>query len=161
MNWTPEAVADLKRLWIDEELKCGPIIAYLEEHHGMMGLTRNAVAGKVSRLHLPPHRSSASSERNSRPTPGLAPVIPPSARQSVNGITLSPSAVELPMVVKKAALPAVRVPIFDHFTIMDLKDRSCRWPTNDNTTDMRYCGRSGFPYCRQHRELAWVRPKRF
>jgi GcrA cell cycle regulator len=153
MSWTDERVERLSKLWL-EGRSASQIAAELG-----LGVTRNAVIGKVHRLGLA----------------GRAKTVAPTAavRAKTKIATEAPAAVEPPtsltesvVVPLRPALPAARdagevaLPPTERVTIMDLRETSCRWPMGDPShAEFRFCGaRTGIgdgPYCAAHARLAF------
>ncbi len=154
MSWTDERVELLSKLWL-EGRSASQIAAELG-----MGITRNAVIGKVHRLGLA----------------GRAKVVPPptaTVRAKVKApAATAPEAAQNsdaePVIVRlRAAAPARAVPVEDvllpateRVTIMDLRETSCRWPMGDpSQAEFRFCGaKTGIgvgPYCAAHARLAF------
>lgn len=158
MNWTDERVEKLTKLWADG-LSASQIAAQLG------GVTRNAVIGKVHRLNLPgrtktgggsaprPKRQQTaarpSSSFNSRP-------VPRAVSRSGSAAALS---VESEAVEQMEEARDVVVPIARRLTLVELTERTCKWPVGDPLhDDFYFCGsESGdsTPYCRYHARLAF------
>jgi GcrA cell cycle regulator len=151
MSWNDERVELLSKLWL-EGRSASQIAAELG-----LGVTRNAVIGKVHRLGLSgrvkmPVPQAAGRLRTRiasklEDTAPLAPIEPAlKAAEAATGTPVRPSA-------------DVVIPFSTRVTIMDLRDTMCRWPLGDPTSvDFRYCGsRSGplGPYCEEHAQLAF------
>ena len=148
MSWTDERVEMLKRLWA-EGLSASQIAGELGE------VTRNAVIGKVHRLSLSGRAKAAGGPRPRRPR---APRAPRSPRTSIIGNT----ALKLdraPQPRRLQAIEDVVVPIPLRTPILDLNEKTCRWPIGDPTEeDFCYCGhepRDSGPYCEYHSRLAF------
>ena len=149
MSWNDERVELLSKLWL-EGRSASQIAAELG-----LGVTRNAVIGKVHRLGLSgrvkmpaqPLANRLRARSAAKPEDGAA--LPPEP-------TLKPIEPALPMAPRTAE---VVIPFSTRVTIMDLRDTMCRWPLGDPTSaDFRYCGhRSGplGPYCDEHAQLAF------
>jgi GcrA cell cycle regulator len=135
-EWTDDKVDTLKRLWA-ANLSQAEIAAEL-------GVTRNAIAGKISRLKLTRSPSTRqprkpSPPRPKRPNPALAwanrpkpEPLPPEPKFNGQGVQL-----------------------------VDLTNATCRWPFGSvGTDDFCFCGvpTADFvgnrPYCREHTNLA-------
>lgn len=144
--WNDERVARLKVLWA-EGLSCSKIAAELG------GATRNAVIGKVTRLGLdkrgktPARRGSNRVEaRNRQRSSRVAAHMPRRVAQAL--------APELPALPEEdpRSLPPLR-------TFDELKPNECRYPTG-NGAAMRFCGRDGHPWCRQHEQVVYTPVRR-
>ncbi len=182
MSWTDERVETLKKMWGD-----GQSASQIAKELG--GVTRNAVIGKVHRLGLsnrvggkpdedeavaapemPGVEAAAPEPRAAEPRPAEArPTIPP------GGATVTP----LP--IRKAIIPAgqplppqpsaneispeVLASVREvekhakRLTLMELTERTCKWPIGDPATDdFWFCGlptQAGKPYCDAHVGVAF------
>ena len=165
MPWTDERVETLKKLWTDG-LSASQIAARLG-----MGVTRNAVIGKVHRLNLsgrqPVQRNAAPRATRKGPrepsAPGVRPTGTPSmptagatALKSYAQPHVSPRAQPLP---EPKPLRLVDLPKDGRITILHLNDKTCKWPIGDPThEDFCFCGhgpREGSPYCEYHARIAY------
>lgn len=114
--WTPEKAAELTRL-MRTKRTAGEIAA-------VMGISRNAVIGKMNRL------KPTYSSKKRPPKPGAR------AR-----------AVPIPAQPKTKPSPTLTL------GMMDLQEESCRFPLNDDHKAMLFCGRQAAPessYCAEH-----------
>ena len=154
MSWTDERVEQLSKLWL-EGRSASQIAAELG-----LGITRNAVIGKVHRLGL------AGRAKVVAPQPAAARLKAKAQAAAPEGVKLGADAE--PMVVPlRTALPTstapvaeVGLPITERVTIMDLRETSCRWPMGDpSQAEFRFCGaKTGIgagPYCATHARLAF------
>ena len=154
MSWNDERVELLSKLWL-EGRSASQIAAELG-----LGVTRNAVIGKVHRLGLsgrakvPAHAAMP----RSRPKP----VKPTTDRSPVPIAAAIQASAELDAATAVSVLRPVAdvvVPFCTRVTIMELRDTMCRWPIGDPpSADFRYCGsRTGDtgPYCADHARLAF------
>ena len=150
MPWTDERVELLKKLWTDG-LSASQIAARLG-----MGVTRNAVIGKVHRLNLsgrPPVQRNAA--------PGVRPTGTPSMPTAGSAALKTYAAPQLrpqPLPEPKP-LRLVDLPKDGRITILHLSDKTCKWPIGDPThEDFCFCGhgpRDGSPYCEYHARIAY------
>ena len=159
MSWTDERVELLRQLWLD-----GRSASQISAELGL-GVTRNAVIGKVHRLGLSGRAKSASPaapRARQRSTP--APRAPMASRSSgggpvVRGNTALAYAIETAVDIKPVFHEEVVVPMSLRVTIVDLKEAMCRWPLGDPTTqEFRYCGIQSAgtgPYCSHHGRMAY------
>lgn len=155
--WTDERVEQLKKLWSDG-LSASQIAAQLG------GITRNAVIGKVHRLGLSGRtKTLTTAPRNSRPKmrPGGG-----LARPSIQPLVFGANALKRDVAPEGAPerAPAVAIPFpapspEGRVTILQLSERTCRWPEGDPaTSDFKFCGAqtaSGLPYCPYHCAIAY------
>lgn len=159
--WTAERVERLRILWAE-----GRTASQIAAEMG--GVTRNAVIGKVHRLHLPGRvKSPVAAPARSRKTPARAPTRPLGAgrsrRPSVQGNTAL--AAEAPPGADPLPRPTpgprddVVVPMSERVGIMELRESMCRWPLGDPMKpEFRFCGARtniGTPYCGHHARLAY------
>jgi GcrA cell cycle regulator len=145
--WPPERVERLKSLF-GAGLSCSRIA-------NEIGVTRNAVIGKVNRLGLSrpkglPARKSDGGERK----------LPPWRLKVISQHQLL---ARLP----RAPLPRLEdIAIFDGrgCSLLELSVGKCRWPINEPGEDnFCFCGNAqlaGFPYCVGHARIAYKSPGR-
>ena len=164
MAWTDDRVEKLKELWA-EGLTASQIAKALG------GVSRNAVIGKVHRLGLSNRSNAAKPAINdapepSTPKPAAAPIAvdeePPvtehkSKPAEVVEEAISPPAVETPNPV--AALAAEVERSARKLSLLELNERTCKWPIGDpSTTDFYFCGlpcAPDKPYCQAHVAVAY------
>ncbi|MEM6740187.1 MAG: GcrA family cell cycle regulator [Pseudomonadota bacterium] len=182
MSWTDERVETLKRMWGE-----GQSASQIAKELG--GVTRNAVIGKVHRLGLsnrnggggaetPPGKAEAIADAPKaaasaqvdvaeapKPAPETAEEAPapaptPPRRQIIpagqplppqpSANEISPEALASVREVEKSALK---------LTLMELTERTCKWPIGDPATDdFWFCGlpvQPGKPYCEAHVGVAF------
>jgi GcrA cell cycle regulator len=140
--WTSPRVERLKALWA-EGLSASEIAERLS------GVTRNAVLGKLYRLHLLGGRKALPG--TSGPKPGRQRTV----RQVRDRTPDRP-----PRPVRPAAAPAAWAELPGEVARLDaLRPHQCHWPIGDpKAEDFAFCGRwmhSG-PYCDAHRQVAYV-----
>jgi GcrA cell cycle regulator len=138
--WTAERVALLKR-GFDEGLSCREIAVDI-------GVSRNAVIGKLSRLNLT--REARSDEprpvRKSSPRARRARTV----RRQLQMLR-----------AEYGEAPAADEPIVNGHccSLFELDNSRCRWPVDTpETSDLRFCGNrpvEGLPYCPGHARLAY------
>lgn len=141
-NWPPEREQTLRHLWEVEGLSSGDIA-------WQMGLTRNAVIGKVTRLKLvkrvtkvaprmkPPVQRKPPSTRFGQIRPKLLPEPLPGDLQRLSGAAWSP-------------LPGTQPVALD-----DLSVGMCRWPIGEGRPFL-FCGTAAGAgvYCHHHHALS-------
>ena len=141
-TWTQERVEQL-RSYVNAGLTCGQIADEI-------GVTRNAVIGKIHRLGLAPGRTAGRPARD-RPPRDRRPRL----------FTQRPL---LRLVYAQA--PAVETPIesAQRCSLLELAQGSCRWPINDpGNADFAFCGNDSHPglsYCAGHARMAYRFPAR-
>jgi len=156
MSWTDERIERLKKLWSDG-LSASQIAAELG------GVTRNAVIGKVHRLHLSGRvkATNATTQRNRKAARPAAAAARPVARTVVTtrGNLQVVQTVETEEVIAYRPAEEVVVPISRRISIMDLREGTCRWPLGDPLApDFVFCGGDcdiGKPYCTAHASVAF------
>ena len=182
MSWTDERVETLKRMWTE-----GQSASQIAKELG--DVTRNAVIGKVHRLGLSnrsgaqaapaakekaaPARAKAKAEPKveAKPAPevksapGRATEIPPPAPVNLR-TKIIPAGQPLPPQpsaneISPEALASVREveKKAKKISLMELTERTCKWPIGDPATDdFWFCGlgvQSGKPYCEAHVGVAF------
>jgi len=181
MSWTDDRIDSLKRLWGDG-LSASQIATQLG------GISRNAVIGKVHRLKLESRIAKPTLEAAGReavpehvlppapPAPVPAPprlvvampVAPRASAPAPSGpIAAGPIATSVvpPVAAAQNAIAAVSctgaeiVPITRNLTLVQLSERTCKWPLGDPlSNEFRFCGnhsRDSSPYCAYHARLAF------
>lgn len=179
MSWTDERVETLKTMWAE-----GKSASQIARELG--GVTRNAVIGKVHRLGLS-NRGPNGERLDDAEACGqdeavsIAPevdapveITPPEAAQSrprealattprakppvaTNGQPLPPAGSEIsPEALANLAEVAKKA---RRLTLMQLTERTCKWPIGDPATDdFWFCGLPcvpGKPYCDTHVAVAF------
>jgi GcrA cell cycle regulator len=161
--WTEDRVDLLKKLW-SEGLSASQIAARLGQ-----GVSRNAVIGKVHRLGLAGRAPSTRSATPRAPKVdgvrggarnGSAPTLAGSAALKT-AYRPAPLARPTPLPEPKP-LVLVDLPQGGHITILQLSDKTCRWPIGDPGNDgFCFCGhgpKENSVYCAYHYERAYQPP---
>jgi len=164
MNWTDERVELLKKLWA-EGLSASQIAAQLG------GVSRNAVIGKVHRLKLSGRgRATAAPTRQKKAVQqgtGSAKQAPRAASAARHGTSsIGATALQVQFDAEPVARPLARtetesvvVPISRHLRLVELTERTCKWPNGDPLSeDFHFCGNDAAesgPYCKYHARLAF------
>jgi GcrA cell cycle regulator len=135
-TWTAERVALLKS-YVNTGLSCGQIADEI-------GVSRNAVIGKINRLGLSRGRSAAAPRtRVGAPMRRLQGFTPRQAFQAL----LAPESVAEEVV---SAQPC---------SLLDLAPGNCRWPISTvGNADFTFCGNTnaaGMSYCAGHARMAY------
>jgi GcrA cell cycle regulator len=152
-TWSPERVA-LLRNFVGAGLTCSQIAAEI-------GVTRNAVIGKIHRLGLGPGRPAAA--------PGRA--CPPRTRRprfSSQRHMLRLVRADTTTADGAALEAALLVDSGQRCSLLELAQGKCRWPVGDQTgasgaANFVFCGNEaveGFSYCAGHARLAYRTPER-
>lgn len=153
-TWTEDRVQNLKTLWSDKGLSATQIAI-------RMGVSRNAVLGKVHRLGLPgraapripePRRAPAARPKASKPQP----------RQQLNfrrADTARPSKPDVSLRVISRLVVSKDIPEPLRLDLLDLQQDSCRWIYGDpKEPGFHFCGHAkaaGAPYCSFHAARAF------
>jgi GcrA cell cycle regulator len=163
--WTEERVELLKKLWA-EGLSASQIAGRLA-----LGVTRNAVIGKVHRLNLSgratqPRNTAPRTARKSPREPsalGRSPSMPTAGANALKPyaqIHAAPRPIALP---EPKPLRLIDSAKDGRITILHLTDKTCKWPIGDpNKEDFCFCGhgpRDGSPYCEYHARMAYQPPQ--
>ncbi|MEL6277467.1 MAG: GcrA family cell cycle regulator [Pseudomonadota bacterium] len=166
MSWTDERVEKLKELWA-EGLTASQIAKALG------GVSRNAVIGKVHRLGLSNRTQMGKTTTVEINEPATPPKPEPTAPRAVEPETPAPApsarataaeAEIAPEVVEQAPNPlAVLAAEVERsarkLTLLELNERTCKWPIGDpSTDDFYFCGlpcAPDKPYCEAHVAVAY------
>jgi GcrA cell cycle regulator len=162
MNWTDERVELLRKLWSDG-LSASQIAAQLG------GVSRNAVIGKVHRLKLSSRgRATAAPARQKKAVHAATAVkqapraaAPMRAMPASIGATALQTQFEVEPIARHVVRPVenVVVPISRRLQLIQLSERTCKWPNGDPLTeDFNFCGNEAAetgPYCAYHARIAF------
>jgi GcrA cell cycle regulator len=175
MSWTDERVEALRVMWTD-----GKSASQIAKELG--GVTRNAVIGKVHRLGLSNRVGGADrEEENGTPEPVVdgpepehapeAPAAPPAAprpagkdpappaRPKPPGQIVPPQPAPSEISAEALANLAEVAKKARRLSLMQLSERTCKWPVGDPATDdFWFCGLPtvpGKPYCDTHVAVAF------
>jgi len=159
MSWTTERVELLKKLWGDG-LSASQIAGELG------GVTRNAVIGKVHRLGLSGRAKTTTTAPKARrkktspaaQTGSAAPTAKPTSHGSA-ALKLDTAPIAEAAPAAKPQPVAELVPMSKRASILELTERTCKWPIGDpSKDDFYFCGRvseTGVPYCAHHCKIAY------
>lgn len=155
--WTDERVELLRKLWADG-LSASQIAAQLGS------VSRNAVIGKVHRLKLSGRgRATAAAPRVKKAAAPVQSRVVKTQVTRVVAATSGANALKLQFDAQPVARyrPAedVVVPIQRKLMLVQLTERTCKWPNGDPLSeDFNFCGaespESG-PYCGYHSKIAF------
>lgn len=175
MSWTDDRVEVLKTMWGE-----GKSASQIAKELG--GVTRNAVIGKVHRLGLsnratpskaktdkvttkekasPSVKKAAPKQdaKNAEEPPKPRLPIPPRKPIIIAGQPLPPQPSANEVSVEALAKVAKVEKKAKKLTLMELTERTCKWPVGDPATDdFWFCGLSveqGKPYCEAHNSVAF------
>jgi GcrA cell cycle regulator len=148
-TWTTERV-DALRQYFAAGLSCGQIAREI-------GVTRNAVIGKMNRLGLTRPRELVARqvrERTARPKSPMREIWRRERRASVSE--------QQRLLVEAYAEPRLpeEIPIRNGrgLSLLELPRDGCRWPISAPDADFCFCGSEpvkGLPYCVGHARLAY------
>jgi len=152
-TWTPERIEQL-RSFVVTGLSCSQIAAEI-------GVSRNAVIGKIHRLGIGPGRPAAARARVCPPR-AQRPRLPPQRKLMQLMFGGAPD-----VGAEEAAAP-VLVESARCCPLLELAHGECRWPVGDSAGNTRaadfvFCGNAaiaGFSYCVGHARMAYRVPAR-
>jgi GcrA cell cycle regulator len=140
-TWTTDRVERLKSC-LDAGFSCAEIAREI-------GVTRNAVIGKISRLKLTRVKDAMSGRRERRLAPGLQRPRIVTQHQILMALRATPQ----PSPQEPAAGNGHRC------SLLELGQEKCRWPINEpGADDFCFCGDqpvNGLPYCPAHARIAY------
>lgn len=150
MGWTEESVAELCRLW-EKGLTANEIAKRL-------GVTKNAIVGKVHRLCLKARPSPIKSKTDENEAPAVEveenSVVVDPVEETINEVVVVEDVVEEK--TKKMEKGKIK--------LIELDSHTCRWPVGDpRDEDFGFCGkkvRVGQTYCDEHSAIAYVKSVR-
>jgi GcrA cell cycle regulator len=143
-TWTPDKVDQLRNCVV-AGLTCSQIAAQI-------GVTRNAVIGKISRLGLSQARSTATRSHPPRPR----------RQRHSSRLLLRLLCAEEPGAADEVRLAVGAVDSTKICSLLELSEGKCRWPINEpGAADFAFCGNEsikGFSYCGCHARMAYRFP---
>jgi GcrA cell cycle regulator len=149
-RWTPERVEQL-RSFVVTGLTCSQIAAEI-------GVTRNAVIGKIHRLGLAPGRPAGASARS---CPPRADRPRPTGQRARLRLLFADGAPAADIAAVPDGIDSVKP-----CSLIELAHGTCRWPIAEaagNGADFVFCGNqapAGLSYCAGHARLAYRAPGR-
>ncbi|MGH6672002.1 MAG: GcrA family cell cycle regulator [Xanthobacteraceae bacterium] len=160
-TWTPERVEQL-RSFVVTGLTCSQIAAQI-------GVSRNAVIGKIHRLGLAPGRPPGGSARSCPPRARHPRAASQRRRLRLmwsQGAEVGDGA-STDMQASNAAVAPGAVQSARPCSLLDLASGTCRWPLSEPATnreiDFSFCGNAaidGLSYCVGHARMAYRAPAR-
>jgi GcrA cell cycle regulator len=146
-TWTAERIEQLRHC-IASGLTCSQTAAEI-------GVSRNAVIGKIHRLGLSPARPAGASARS----------CPPRARHpriSPNSRLFRLIGAQAPRIASDTAAEPAPIDSAQRCSLLEIAQDKCHWPIGDpHATDFAFCGNeavSGFSYCAGHARMAYRFP---
>lgn len=145
MGWTDESVERLRQMW-SEGLTANEIAKKL-------GVTKNAIVGKVHRLCLTARPSPIKSKENE--------ALSEDIEQTGTNAAMSADLFENTSAAGKSTSTNKKI---ENIKLVDLDSHTCRWPIGDpRDEDFCFCGkkvRTGQTYCDEHSQMAYVKATR-
>jgi GcrA cell cycle regulator len=139
-TWTSERV-DLLKSYVEAGLSCAQIA-------GEIGVTRNAVIGKISRLGLSRGRRAAGPMKHTAQWSRRPAML--NRRRIFRALYT-----EVPLLTEQQEIVASP----DRCSLLDLAEDKCRWPLGDpEARDFSFCANCSVPrlsYCAAHARLAY------
>ena len=153
-TWTSERIELLKRC-LHAGLSCGQTAREI-------GVTRNAVIGKMNRLGLSRPKDVIGRQLEQRRAARLArPKTPRTWRSKRPRLNIFAQHEMLMVAFRRPQPPAEDIPIYNGrgCTLLELSQGKCRWPiSNPGAEDFCFCGNEpvkGLPYCLGHARIAY------
>jgi len=144
-TWTAERIEQL-RACVGNGMTCSQIAAAI-------GVSRNAVIGKIYRLGLSSGRPAGARARAN---------CPPRARHSRGPTQRRLLRLAYAQAAIDETLPDISVISAHPCSLVDIAARQCRWPIGDPaSTNFLFCGNdaiNGFTYCVGHARMAYRLP---
>lgn len=136
-TWTAERVESLRNHFA-AGLSCRQIAAEI-------GVSRNAVIGKLSRLGLTREKTNGEA-RPRKPRERRGRSVPRLQYEMLRQVYDEPPFAEAPVISEQRC------------SLFELTKERCRWPVNSETEAFSFCGNTplgGLPYCAGHTRLAY------
>jgi len=147
-TWTAERIEQLRHCVVNG-LTCSEIAAEI-------GVSRNAVIGKIHRLGLSTGRPAGASARNHPPRAHRPRA---STQRRLLRLAYAEAADGSEPILLGAAVDSAQP-----CSLAELSERKCRWPLGDPAAaDFAFCGNdaiTGFAYCAGHARMAYRTPER-
>jgi GcrA cell cycle regulator len=147
-TWTTERVEQLQK-YVMAGLTCSQIAAEI-------GVTRNAVIGKINRLGISPGRRPGALPGQVRMMRARAPARPSRMARILRAVAM----IQPTEPVATAEAPPIESA--RRCSLLDLAGGGCRWPLGDpGKADFGFCGNdaiAGFSYCPGHMRMAYRLP---
>jgi GcrA cell cycle regulator len=148
-TWTAERIEQLRHC-VGSGLTCSQIAAEI-------GVTRNAVIGKIHRLGLSPARPAGASARSCPPRARHPRSLPSSRLLRLIGA-------QAPGAADDAAAAPAPIDSAQRCSLLEIAQDKCHWPIGDpHAADFAFCGNAvvaGFSYCAGHARMAYRVPAR-
>ena len=148
-TWTAERIEQLRHC-VGSGLTCSQIAAEI-------GVTRNAVIGKIHRLGLSPARPAGAPARSCPPRVRHPRISPHSRLLRLIGA-------EAPGIATDAITELAPIESAQRCSLLEIAQDKCHWPIGDpHAADFAFCGNetvTGFSYCAGHARMAYRVPTR-
>jgi len=144
-TWTDERIALLKILF--ERGRTCREMAY------EIGVSRNAVIGKLARLNLTRGRGARLPRSGGRTAAAV-----PRPRGARHLQLLLKARVEESEALAPPPVDILKIPEGPGCSLLELDADTCRWPIGDAAVEAKFCGNKPFggsPYCAGHARLAY------
>ena len=149
MFWTDETVEELRKLW-DKGLTANEIAKVL-------GVTKNAIVGKVHRLCLKARPSPIKLKGENEQVVVQAPEV-----ETIEEAEEAPIDNTVELTLQEANIAPTTSG--NKVKLVELDSHTCRWPIGDpRDDDFGFCGkkvRTGQTYCDEHAAMAYVKAVR-
>jgi len=152
MVWTEEMVENLKKMWM-HGLSTSEIAKKL-------GVSKNAIVGKVHRLNLS-CRPSPIKKKDEIQKPVIKKAVKHVAKPEKNAV--QEEKLQIEKIKENSSLEQKQKMSGDTLIrLTDLDSHTCRWPLGDpRDENFHFCGkkvRTGQTYCDEHAAIAYVKP---
>jgi len=146
LTWSSERVEQLKRCF-DAGLTCSQIAREI-------GVTRNAVIGKMNRMGMSRPRDVLAAQLRR-----AAKLAHPKQQKSWKRLSVIAQRKMLREAYPQARVEEIPIHNGRGCTLLELKQGQCRWPINEpGAENFCYCGNeafTGLPYCAGHARVAY------
>jgi GcrA cell cycle regulator len=153
-GWTPERTELAATMW-----RSG---ASAGQNAPTLHVTRNAVMGKVYRMHLPPRTPVTGNTNNLRQSTRRKPQFRLGNFGNRRAFGAAPPPQRPRPWLAEPTLTEIDVPPSQRTPLLDLTDQCCSWPCGDpREAGFGFCGKprtSGLPYCAAHCRVAYQVP---
>jgi GcrA cell cycle regulator len=153
-HWSAERVDRLIELW-DQGDFASVIARKINEETGSH-FTRNAILGKVDRMHLPGRALKRLTPEERRDREKIRKRVK-RAKERAPGEIVSRARARRAYLGEQVAVLDQQIPVVQRMTLFELNNHNCRWPVGDpQTREFFFCGapeanlKDGRPYCPGH-----------
>jgi GcrA cell cycle regulator len=150
-TWTSERVEQLKSCF-NAGFSCSQIAREI-------GVSRNAVIGKMSRMGLSRPKDIAANRPGRKPATSLAKALRAKAWRPRMWDRIHSTHERVVLTVASEPRTVEPIALGHGCSLLELGQGKCRWPINEpGAEDFRFCGNApveGLPYCLGHARLAY------